>query len=380
MNRKSDCCGCTACKLACPVQCIRMEPDTEGFSYPVISAEDCIHCGKCEMVCPILNPLTPQGRTQTFVGYAKEDAVRRNSSSGGIFTLAAAYVLRRGGVVFGAAFDEHFGVRHICVESEAELHRLRGSKYVQSNLDDTFAQVKKCLSDDRWVLFTGTACQIAGLKKYLGKEQEKLLTIDVLCHGVPSPKIWKQYLQEQQKAFGAEITSVHLRDKALGWKLFSVRMQFENGREYAVPFPEDPFMKLFLANIDLRPSCHDCRFKGFPRVSDITIGDCWGIDNQMPEMDDDRGTSVIIVHTRKGEELLGAIQSELVLKEAAMDRVLPRTADSRKSVEIHPNRKKFWAAVDRGENMDCLCGYVKKDCFQRVAGVLRWYFGRSRSQ
>ena len=376
MNRKQDCCGCTACQQICPVQCIAMEPDEEGFLYPKINEGQCIGCQKCEAVCPIQTPPLVKGKTQTYVGYAQNEKIRRRSSSGGIFSLAAEYVLKRGGAVFGAAFDDAFAVHHICVESEEDLDKLRGSKYVQSSLENTYAQAEEYLIDGRWVLFSGTACQIAGLKNYLGKEYDRLLTIDVLCHGVPSPKIWKLYLEDQERKYNSKITSIQFRDKKLGWKRYSIRIQFENGQEYAVPFTKDKFMNMFLANIDLRPACHDCRFKEFPRVSDMTIGDCWGIENYMPEMDDDKGTSLFMVHSPKGERILEAIREDLAVKEAELNRFLSGDADLRKSVDMHPNRKKYWAGVYRGESLDVLHGYVRKSFLQKVVGLIRWVLMR----
>ena len=376
MNRKQDCCGCTACQQICPVQCITMEPDEEGFLYPKINEDSCIRCDQCKTVCPILTPLLPAGETKTYVGYARNEEIRRQSSSVGIFSLAAQFVLKRGGVVFGAAFDDAFQVRHIGIESEKDLWRLRGSKYVQSSLDNTYPQVRQYLAAGRWVLFSGTACQIAGLKKYLGKAYDRLLTIDVLCHGVPSPKIWKLYLEEQERKHHGKITSIQFRDKRLGWKLYSIRILFADGGEYAVPFPDDIFMNMFLANIDLRPACHDCRFKEFPRVSDMTIGDCWGIENYMPEMDDDKGTSLFMVHSPKGERILEAIREDLAVKEAELDHFLSGGGDLRKSVDMHPNRKKYWAGVYRGESLDVLHGYVRKSFLQKVVGLIRWVLMR----
>ena len=376
MNHKSKCCGCTACQQICPVQCIAMEPDEEGFLYPKINETACIHCDQCKTVCPILTPLLPSGETKTYIGYTRNAEIRRQSSSGGIFSLAAQVVLKRGGVVFGAAFDDAFQVRHIGIESEKDLWRLRGSKYVQSSLENTYAQTEEYLIDGRWVLFSGTACQIAGLKNYLGKEYDRLLTIDVLCHGVPSPKIWKLYLEDQERKYNSKIISIQFRDKKLGWKRYSIRIQFENGREYAVPFTKDKFMNMFLANIDLRPACHDCRFKEFPRVSDMTIGDCWGIENYMPEMDDDKGTSLFMVHSPKGERILEAIREDLAVKEAELNRFLSGDADLRKSVDMHPNRKKYWAGVYRGESLDVLHGYVRKSFLQKVVGLIRWVLMR----
>lgn len=376
MNHKKNCCGCTACQQICPVQCIAMEPDEEGFLYPKINETACIHCDQCKTVCPILTPLLPAGETKTYVGYARNEEIRRQSSSGGIFSLAAQVVLKRGGVVFGAAFDDAFQVRHIGIESEKDLWRLRGSKYVQSSLDNTYPQVRQYLAAGRWVLFSGTACQIAGLKKYLGKAHDRLLTIDVLCHGVPSPKIWNLYLEEQERKHHGKITSIQFRDKRLGWKLYSIRILFADGGEYAVPFPDDVFMNMFLVNIDLRPACHDCRFKEFPRVSDMTIGDCWGIENYMPEMDDDKGTSLFMVHSPKGERILEAIREDLAVKEAELNRFLSGDADLRKSVDMHPNRKKYWAGVYRGESLDVLHGYVRKSFLQKVVGLIRWVLMR----
>ena len=376
MNHKSECCGCTACQQICPVQCIVMTSDEEGFLYPKINEGQCIGCQKCEAVCPIQTPPLVKGKTQTYVGYAKNEKIRRRSSSGGIFSLAAEYVLKRGGAVFGAAFDDALAVHHICVESEEDLDKLRGSKYVQSSLENTYAQAEEYLIDGRWVLFSGTACQIAGLKNYLGKEYDRLLTIDVLCHGVPSPKIWKLYLEEQERKHHGKITSIQFRDKRLGWKLYSIRILFADGGEYAVPFPDDVFMNMFLANIDLRPACHDCRFKEFPRVSDMTIGDCWGIENYMPEMDDDKGTSLFMVHSPKGERILEAIREDLAVKEAELNRFLSGDADLRKSVDMHPNRKKYWAGVYRGESLDVLHGYVRKSFLQKVVGLIRWVLMR----
>ena len=368
---KKECCGCTACVHICPVNCITMQEDEEGFLYPVIEEEKCIHCHKCEKVCPGRITKQIHTNTETFVGYCTDEEIRKQSSSGGIFSVVAEWIIQQKGVVFGAAFDDNFEVHHIAIETKAELEKLRGSKYVQSRLENVYLEVKQYLEMKRIVLFTGTACQIAGLKNYLGKEYDRLLTIDVLCHGVPSPKIWKLYLEDQERKYNSKIISIQFRDKKLGWKRYSIRIQFENGREYAVPFTKDKFMNLFLGNIDLRPSCYDCRFKAFPRPSDMTIGDCWGIEHHLPELDDDLGTSVILVHSAKGERLFKAIRERLTVKEAALDSVLPETADSRRSVEMHPNRKQFWADVQLGQSIEQISGRIRRNLIQKVLGYLR---------
>lgn len=373
MNRKSDCCGCTACLHACPAHCITMREDEEGFLYPAVEREKCIHCRRCETVCPMRNSGHKNTGVRTCVGYCRDGQIRQQSSSGGFFSIIADWILQQNGVVFGAAFDEGLEVHHIAVQSREQLAALRGSKYLQSRMEDAYPQARRFLEEGRRVLFTGTACQIAGLKNYLGKEYEHLYTMDVLCHGVPSPKIWRLYLETKRKEFHAPIKRISFRSKEKGWKNYCVRMEFPPDQSDCVPFGRDPFMAMFLSDLDLRPSCYACPFKALPRASDISAGDCWGVENVLPEMDDDKGTSVILLHSPKGEALFQAVRGELVVREAETDRVLPPTADSRKSVAPHPNRKKFWAAVRRGEGFDALCGYVPKSLPQKMAGALRYW-------
>lgn len=372
MTDKKKCCGCTACVHICPVKCIEMKEDEEGFSYPVADSEKCINCNKCKKVCPIENLRNDNTQTNTFVGYNKNEAVRNQSSSGGIFSIAAEWILSQKGVVFGAAFDENSEVCHIAAQTEDELLKLRGSKYVQSRLGNSYVLAEQYLINNRKVLFTGTACQIAGLKNYLKKDYENLYTVDVLCHGVPSPKIWKMYLEHKKEQYNSSINKIEFRSKKSGWKSYSINMEFSDKQQYCVKFFEDKYMQMFLGNIDLRPSCHDCYFKGFPRISDMTVGDSWGIENYMPEMDDNRGTSVILVHSQKGRQMLDAVKENLNVKEANLDKALPITADSRKSAGMHPNRKKFFAGVSKGESFDALCGYLKKNLIQRGFALLRY--------
>lgn len=372
MMNKKECCGCTACMHVCPIKCIVMHEDEEGFLYPAIEKEKCIDCHKCEKVCPVRNTENVNRKTETLVGYNRNEEIRKQSSSGGVFSVIAEWVLEQNGVVFGAAFDENFEVHHIAVESKEELAKLRGSKYVQSRLENVYPEVKQYLEINRIVLFTGTACQIAGLKKYLSKEYETLFTLDVLCHGVPSPKIWRMYLEEMKRQHNTLIEKVEFRNKETGWKNYSMNILFSDMQRYCVDFFEDKFMRMFLENIDLRPSCYSCHFKGFPRISDMTIGDSWGIEKYMPDMDDDKGTSIILVHSLKGEIILDEIKKSLIVRESRLDQVLPPTEESRRSVEMHPNRKKFWEGVRREENVDMLYGYVKKNFGQKTISLIRY--------
>ena len=314
---KAKCCGCCACQNACPVHCIEMIEDVEGFYYPQIDREKCISCGKCERVCPVLkkhqitrkdsglqkeNNITSEcAVTDTsYIAVNKDEQIRMDSSSGGIFNLLGEYILESHGVVFGAAFESDSTVRHIMVERKEDLWKLRGSKYVQSQMGDTYTLVKQQLEKKTRVLFSGTPCQVAGLKEFLEKDYENLFTVDVLCHGVPSGKVFGKYLEERKKEYGADLTAVNFRYKSTGWKKFSVRLEFDGGKEYVKRAGHEPYMQIFLSNIALRPSCYDCQFKGTDRASDLTIGDAWGVDDYRPDMDDDKGTSIIWLHSEKG--------------------------------------------------------------------------------
>lgn len=372
MMNKKECCGCTACMHVCPIKCIVMHEDEEGFLYPAIEKEKCIDCHQCEKVCPVRNTDNVNRKTETLVGYNRNEEIRNHSSSGGIFSVIAEWILQQDGVVFGAAFDENFEVHHIAVETKEELAKLRGSKYVQSRLENVYPEVKQYLKMKRKVLFTGTACQIAGLRKYLDKEYESLYTVDILCHGVPSPKIWRIYLEEKKKQYNGSVEKVEFRNKTNGWKNYLINIEFSYMKRYCVHFLKDKFMTMFLDNIDLRPSCYSCHFKGVPRISDMTIGDSWGIEKKMPEMDDDKGTSIILLHSLKGERMFEAIKQNLIVKEARLDEVLPSIADSRRSVETHPNRKKYWEGVKRGESIDNLYGYVQKSFVQKGISSIRY--------
>ncbi len=367
VNNKKDCCGCSACVQICPKQCISMKNDSEGFAYPIVDRNVCVECGLCEKVCPILNAIkTGDTVKNTYVGYAGNDIIREKSSSGGIFSLLADEVLNEGGIVFGAAFDDSFMVRHIAADSEKGLERLRGSKYLQSDIGDTFKICKQELDKGRKVLYTGTACQIAGLKSFLKNEYENLIAVDVLCHGVPTSELWKKYLNEQKQKYGSDVYQVSFRKKSTGWKKYSVEIQFANSEKYEKRAAEDKYMRLFLSDICLRPSCHDCKFKSLERASDITIGDSWGINNYMPEMDDDKGTSVILVHSEKGQAVIDNISKSMNIKKAETEYALPPTADSRKSVAPHMKREKFFELLATGAGIDVLADLLKPSFIHRV--------------
>lgn len=348
IKHKQDCCGCSACVQRCPKQCISLHEDSEGFLYPEVDATRCIECGLCEKVCPIIHQADVRMPLGVYAAKNPDEIVRMQSSSGGIFTMLAERIISEGGVVFGAGFDERWEVVHSYVETKEALAKFRGSKYVQSKIGSTFQQAESFLKNGRKVLFSGTPCQIAGLKKYLRKEYDNLLAVDFICHGVPSPGVFRTYLQEEiNQAFarqgdgknsvlhpciplvtesngleghGMEIQSIAFRDKRNGWKKYGFALTLSKasaaGEKNTVllsykPLNKDLFMRGFLRDLYLRPSCYACPAKALKSESDLTLGDRWGIASIMPEIDDDKGISAVTANTAKGAEALHAIRAEL---------------------------------------------------------------------
>lgn len=300
---RADCSGCEACANICPRNAIVMKRNAEGFAYPKIRRELCIACGKCDATCPALNftKKIPEVFPKVFAAINPDEKIRRHSSSGGVFSALSEIILRGGGIVFGAGFDENFHVAHTSAKNLEELENLRGSKYVQSQIRNVYRQVKDALKSTI-VLFSGTPCQCAGLKHFLGYEPENLLTVDIICHGTPSPALWENYIGEFTHAH--EVKHVNFRSKRNGWTTSHLEINFADQGHYLKPINQDFYGKNFLYGLSERPSCHSCKFK-FPNCkSDLTIGDAWGIQNFAPEMFDNRGTSVIFIHTTKGENFL----------------------------------------------------------------------------
>ena len=303
---KKDCCGCSACVQTCPKHCIKLAEDAEGFLYPTVDKDMCVKCGKCDIVCPMQHTNRPQVPLATYAATNPNEFVRSQSSSGGFFSILAEYVIRQGGVVFGAAFNDNWEVVHSHTESMEGLVKFRGSKYVQSQIGDSFSDAERFLKEGRQVLFSGTPCQVAGLKIYLRKEYGNLLAIDCVCHGVPSPGIFKEYL----KSTSQPITKVNFRDKRTGWKHYSITVNSESS-ELSEVYHNNEYMQGFLSNLYLRPSCYDCHFREGKSGSDITLGDYWGIDKTKPELDDDKGLSLVIANNKRANDLLRGLDGNL---------------------------------------------------------------------
>ena len=357
---KSLCSGCSACKNICPKNAIEMIEDECGFKYPKINRELCINCGLCNKVCPILNKKIGENNPKCYACYNKDEKTRMNSSSGGIFSLLATEILNRNGVVFGAAFNNDFSLTHQYIEKIEDLDKLRTSKYLQSNIGDSYKQVKKFLNSDRYVLFTGTPCQIEGLISYLGKNYDKLYTQDIICHGVPSPKVWKKYLEYREKIDKEKPKKINFRDKKQeGWKMFSLSFKYKE-KEYSKNQKQDLYMKAFLKDVCLRNSCYNCSFRKKQRLSDITLADYWGIEKIHPELDDNKGTSLVLVNSNKGKKLYSAINRLIISKEVTIEDAIRSNKALIKSPNLNKNRNKFFKNLDKKEFDILVKKYVPK--------------------
>lgn len=346
-----ECVGCFSCVNACPKNIIEMQYDEEGFLYPVVDRKNCINCGKCIKVCPVisLNKADDFSKNdvKAFACINNNLKIRKESSSGGIFSALAMYIICAGGSVVGAAFDENWDVVHCTIDNLEELKKLRGSKYVQSRIENCFKIVREKLFNNELVLFSGTPCQIAGLKAYLQKDYDNLFTVDIICHGVPSPGIWKKYLREVYGKY--DIDKIEFRNKVNGWMDYSFCIKHKNGIIYK-DISEELFMQGFLRNLYLRPSCYQCKFKTVHRNSDLTIADFWGIDSLYPDLNDNMGTSVVFVHSSKGDFLLKNIEKNIVMQEVNTEDAVNYNKAMIESSNVHKNRDKFFEEYKKNDS------------------------------
>ena len=313
ITQKTDICtGCGMCAAICLSSAIQMQPDEHGFLHPIVDAEKCMDCGLCTRKCPVSAPPQVSAHTNVLTGYAKDETLLLSSSSGAIFPVLAAEIIRRGGIVFGVAFNENFDAVHTIAETLTELSTLCSSKYVQSRITpDCYSRVKKALSDGRWVYFSGMPCQVAALKNYLDREYETLITQDAACHSVPSLMVWKDYVATLEKQHSGKLTSFSFRNKATGWEGYYIRAKFDNGEEFQQPAADNPYQRGFIKGLYSNDSCFSCKFKGIERCSDITLADYWGVKDIQPEAYNPQGTSLILLHSDKGRALLESCKGRL---------------------------------------------------------------------
>lgn len=385
---KTNCCGCTACLQICPKQSICFQEDSLGFRYPHVDKAKCVKCGLCEMVCPVINQNPQFEPLSVWAAKHADEQIRVSSSSGGAFTFLAERIIDDGGVVFGAHFNANWEVVHDYTETKEGLIPFRGAKYVQSNLGNSYAQVEMFLKEGRKVMFTGTPCQIAGLKKMLRKEYNNLLTVDFVCHGVPSPEVWRRYLEEEIVRIGDSentslasskvspvITGVNFRDKSTGWKKYSFVLNFseataagEQNTVLSSTFNDNVYMRAFLLNLSLRPSCYNCPAKAGKSGADITIGDFWGIENVLPDFDDNSGVSLLMINSKFGQEFISA--TNCILVKVNLNDALKSNSSYYSSVSEPLNRDFFLYLMKRKRFSDALRIVMSKNLFLRIRRVL----------
>jgi coenzyme F420-reducing hydrogenase beta subunit len=324
-----------------------MEVDNEGFLYPEVDLVKCVDCGLCEKVCPVLNKVIIDNEPQAYACYNKNEQIRLESSSGGIFTLIAEEIINDGGVVFGVGLDKELTAMHSYVENKEQLKDFRGSKYVQSRIGETYKKAEDFLKQNRKVLFSGTPCQIEGLKAYLQKDYENLFCLDIICHGVPSPKVWEKYVSYQEKRVGAKAQGANFRHKNKGWNRFSMALEFNDGNKQIQTLDKDIYMQAFLKDTCLRPSCHKCNFKTLHRQSDITLADFWGIQKMLPQMDDDKGTSLLFINSKNGKAMFDGLQNSIAFEEVDINKAVTYNPAAFKSAIENPNRKGFFGDLDK---------------------------------
>ena len=376
ITEKHLCCGCSACVQICPKHCISLSEDEEGFLYPEVSLEQCIDCGLCEKVCPMISRPAPIEPLKTLAVKNRNEEERMKSSSGGVFIALARRVIEKGGVVFGAVFDEDWEVKHTYAESLEEVHPMMCSKYLQSRIESTYFEAGQFLKQGREVMFAGTPCQITGLKKYLRKDYPNLLAVDFLCHGVPSPGVWRTYLREtfgtaaQRAATGKNtvlslslknvpaIAGISFRDKTLsGWKKYSfvvwgksASKADKNSVLLSAIHRDNPYMRGFLSNLYLRPSCYRCLCKNGISHSDITIADYWGVDRIMPEFDDDKGIGLVLLNTEKGENIFSVLDMEI--RQSSLDDARYFNGGFKENIAQPSKRTFFFAELNKGNSVE----------------------------
>lgn len=362
------CTGCGACYQVCPKHAIEMKADDKGFLYPHVELKTCVRCEKCEKVCPVVerhvDSILNSPTKMAFAAKASQENIQLNATSGGFFSTLALQIIQKKGVVYGVAYTPEWEIEHIRVEKKEDLSRLAESKYAQSNVKNTYAQAKEDLDADKYVLFSGTSCQIAGLKMFLKKEYEKLLLVDVVCHGVPSPKVWEWYINAIQATFQSKASAVKHRGKDYGgwsWKEQFMRIDLEDGRYVKENIWENSYMKGFLKDIYLRKSCYNCVFKNkeVKRVSDLTIADYWGCEEIEPDFFDGNGVSLVLINSRKGSNIFEHMD-DLCKKETNMKKALSHNVAVYHSYEKPYSNAYFWRKFDAVENLEEFSNLVKR--------------------
>lgn len=378
---KGNCCGCSTCTAVCPQDCIRMVSDKEGFRYPSVDDVKCISCGACLHVCPTMHPKAEKPFEQEgFIAQHRDQRVLRQSTSGGAFTAIAQYVLKHHGAVFGAAMDPHdMCVCHICVEKEKDLYRFRNSKYVQSYISkDLLRKMQDYLREGRLVCFSGTPCQVEGVRNLAGRYINNLILIDVVCRAVPSPLAFQRYLEYQKKNIGEAARQVRFRDKYFGYKYSTLNIcTAHNHGSYHEGVESDPWLRAYFSNICNRPSCYECRFRKQYRVSDLTLWDCFQVGRFSKDMDNDRGATRILVHSARGREIIRAVHPDLQMLAVEPKEMLAGTKEMFSSVPVNPKRDAFLQDASDMDGTELFSSYFPFDNRVKLKRSIRRFFLRT---
>ena len=341
----SLCTGCTACKSICPKGAIKMIEDDEGFLLPIIDQKKCIDCGLCKKNCPVLNTKNNKSLNKCYFAYNKNEQEVLSSSSGGIFSVLASYILDENGIVIGAMLDDSNKLKHIAITNKKDIEKLKGSKYLQSDLGNIFTYIKENIKNKK-ILFVGTPCQIAGLKSFIKQDYNNLYCIDLVCHGVPSPKLFYKYINELEQENNDKVINYNFRDKSTGWETYSNRVDFKNKKPIIELANNNCYMNLFLSDIALRRSCYDCNFKLGNKYSDITLGDFWGVKKYYPEIYNKKGISALIINTEKGVELFNKIKDDINFGKVKEEEIIEGNPSLINSATLTDKRNKFFKDFD----------------------------------
>lgn len=379
---KSQCCGCNACVQICPKQCISMKEDEQGFMYPEVDCSICINCGRCDKVCPIINRNKKKEPLKVLAIKNINENQRVNSSSGGIFILLAEKIIEQNGVVFGARFDTRWEVEHCYAETIEQLEPLMGSKYVQSRIGHTYKTAEQFLKQGRKVMFVGSSCQISGLRNFLKRDYENLIAVDFVCHGTPSPGVWREYLKEIMPL--SSVSGINFREKRMhgfGWKKYGFVVRGKSHLKDATDkvllsetYYENIFMRGFISNLYLRPSCYNCTSKNGASGSDLTIADFWGIQKFYPYFDDDKGVSAVFIHTDKGKRIIDKLSSNADIVESNISEATALNPSYYKAVSIPSKYSYFWKTFKKTKSVIASVDISTRSTFVgRIKAIIGFY-------
>lgn len=372
---KENCCGCKACGDVCPVNAIEFIEDNEGFWYPHINDAVCINCKKCENTCKF-NLFPKMQQYYVYAAWNKDNESRNSSSSGGIFLPLAKHILENGGVVFGAAFADDFSVKHIFVDNINDISKLQKSKYVQSDTANIYNQVKSQLDFGKTVLFSATPCQIAGLVGFLNRDYDNLILCEVLCFGVPSPKVYKEYLAYNQKKYHSSINSIDFKDKRYGWDCYATALYFSNGKTIC-EYGGDSYRKFMGSGLSLRPSCFKCEYNINNSYADITLGDFYGVSKYISQKPPKNGVSCVMIRSDKARTLFKACENLLYLQQVDYNEFSANEIKREKKLDVS-KRAEFFENINSNRYSECVKSIKSKSLItklkSKITSIKKRYF------